>query len=154
MPTSSLDSQFAIELLRKGESVELVVGGGSMWPLVKHGDRLLITPVDPSGNFRRGTLLAVLSEGHVVVHRVVGVDAGSGRLVLQGDNLPAPDPPVLSSQVLGQVSQQVLKSGLVLKHQRQPLLVLNRALVPALKVSRPVHRHIFEWRRRRARSSV
>jgi signal peptidase len=87
------------DLLSRGYGVRFRVAGSSMSPAICEGDRITVTPI----------ARAALSPGHIVVyrrldrlfaHRIVSVGE---RLVLRGDAATVCDPPVASSQILGEV---------------------------------------------------
>lgn len=101
MPGLRPDGALAAELLGRGQPVEIVVGGGSMWPLLRHGDRVRIEPNRP---VIVGALAAVLRAGHLVVHRVARLEGA--RVLLRGDHREQADLPVAREQVLGVVTRQ------------------------------------------------
>jgi hypothetical protein len=87
------------DLLARGYSVRFRAAGGSMSPAIRDGDRITVTPI----------ARATLSPGRVVLyrrldrlfaHRIVGVGE---PLLLRGDAASVCDPPVTSSQLLGEV---------------------------------------------------
>src|SRR5688572_11413062 len=41
---SAIAIDLGAELLKRGRGLDLVVGGESMWPLVRHGDRVRLEP--------------------------------------------------------------------------------------------------------------
>lgn len=61
---------------------------------------MLVAPLNDAP-VHRGDLLAIVTDEGVLVHRLVS--RVSNGLILQGDALPAPDPPVPDSSVLGRV---------------------------------------------------
>lgn len=121
----------AVELLRRGRPVEIVAGGGSMWPLVREGDRLVI---DPSTAPRVGALAAVERNEHLVVHRVIRV--GDAGVLLHGDNLLGPDPVVTPGEVLGVVTRQVLRTGHAIDHGRLWMRAIDRAAAHTIRLGR------------------
>jgi hypothetical protein len=114
-------ADLAAELLQRGESVSLSVGGTSMWPLVRGGDRVLLVPGRAA---RVGEVAAVLRGGRLVVHRVVRAEGG--RVVLRGDNRDREDPPVEGPEVLGVVTRQETR-GRTIDHRAWGMRLVNRA---------------------------
>lgn len=125
----------AAELLRRGRTVEIVAGGGSMWPLVRHGDRLVVDPAPPP---RVGDLAAVLRNDHLVIHRVISV--GDAGILLHGDNLSGPDPVVTPQEVLGVVTRHVLRTGHVLDHRHGIMRLIDNAAARTIRLGRKPRR--------------
>ena len=57
--------------------------------------------VAPAARPRRGEVWAFVIEGRIIVHRFLG--ARHGRLWMQGDANPSPDPPVSGEVLIGKV---------------------------------------------------
>ena len=73
----------------------------SMSPLIRPGDEVCLVPPDP-GRITRGALIACRREDRLVLHRVLArTDAG---VVIKGDALASPDPPVGWEQVVAGVA--------------------------------------------------
>lgn len=147
-PTSSVERtaiDLLAELLRRGRPVELRVGGRSMWPLVRTGDRLRIEPgLVP----RIGDLAAVLRHGHLVVHRVLSLTGD--RVRLRGDNRGEADPDVGRGEILGVVTLQKLRGGYELDHRLRWIRLLDRgALVLSQWTRAPwrLAKRLAVWRR-------
>lgn len=101
------------EILQSGRSLRFQARGGSMAPLVRDGDVLLVAPVD-SHAVRMGDLVLFRgSHGNVVVHRVIRVENGAGgrRFTLQGDAVSLPDGVVLGADIYGRVTE-IERSGI------------------------------------------
>ena len=98
----------AAKALRAGCTLELDARGGSMWPLLRTGDRLTVEPATAS-SLRRGDI-AVVARGHgLVAHRVVATDP----IVTRGDRLPADDGPADDEALIGRV-RSVRRWGLAI----------------------------------------
>ena len=65
-----------LSLLDEGRSVTITVGGYSMWPAIKPGDRVRISPPEKESTPARGTVVALRRDGGFVVHRVTDVRRG------------------------------------------------------------------------------
>lgn len=89
------------ELLAKGRSATLRARGGSMWPAIRDGDVLTLSPLGGAAPLRRGDVVALHCGGALVVHRVVRCEPGG--VVLRGDALPREDGAFAVSAVLGRV---------------------------------------------------
>ena len=80
-------SELALELLAKGEQVRLVARGGSMRPLIREGDRLVLDPRLDGAPV--GSVVLKVVGGQWLVHRII---ARLGALrYLKGDALPKAD---------------------------------------------------------------
>lgn len=93
------------EILRAGRALRFRAHGGSMWPLVRDGDVLLVQPVDPAAVRTGDVVLCGSGPGRVVVHRVVRIEDGpdSRRFTVQGDAVARPDGKFLPGQIYGRV---------------------------------------------------
>lgn len=133
-------AQLVAELLRDGRRVSLAVGGVSMAPLMRAGDRVVLEPVDRVG---RGDVVARLAGDRLLIHRVVAVVAGTP--LTRGDSATEPDPPLGDAELLGRVCR-VERSGRAvgfgLGPERVPLALLSRRgwLRPLLAALRRVWR--------------
>lgn len=96
--TRTVGIELAADLLRAGKPVDIVVGGRSMWPLLRDGD---VVRLEPTQSIRVGDVAAIWRDGHLVVHRVASIEPGVVRM--RGDNLASDDAPVRASEVLGVV---------------------------------------------------
>jgi len=76
-----------------------------MYPLVRDGDVLDVSPVGDIAVDIGDIILYRSSENGIIVHRVVGVSGQSDRVSLwvKGDSVGMPDPEVHEAQVLGRV---------------------------------------------------
>jgi hypothetical protein len=92
------------DLLASGHTVRFTATGGSMHPVIRHGDVLLVDPLDRPA--RAGEILLYRdAAGRPVAHRLAGFTAEGDNpsLVLKGDSAVGPDLPVRPAQVLGRV---------------------------------------------------
>lgn len=93
------------DLLASGHAVRFTAPGHSMYPVIRHGDVLLVAPLDRPAQVG-DILLYRDAAGRPVAHRLVGFAAGGENpsLVLKGDSAADPDLPVRLGQVLGRVA--------------------------------------------------
>jgi signal peptidase I len=93
------------DLLASGHAVRFTAPGHSMHPVIRHGDVLLVAPLERPAQVG-DILLYRDAAGRPVAHRVVGfaADGENPSLVLKGDSAAAPDLPVRLGQVLGRVA--------------------------------------------------
>lgn len=77
--------------------------GSSMYPFIRDGDRVTVSPVTDAC-FQPGDVVAFVDNGggRLVVHRIIA--ASSGVFLMQGDNNPAPDGWIPLANVLGRVT--------------------------------------------------
>lgn len=87
----------AREHLALGRPLTARVAGLSMWPLLRPGARVVISPGRPA----IGDLALVQLGTALVLHRVVA--SRPGRLLTKGDAVARPDPEVALGDVLGVV---------------------------------------------------
>lgn len=124
-----------IELLREGQIVRFIARGGSMWPAVRDGARVEVSPCAAS-ELRSGELGVYEGEVGPVVHRVVKVSAGV--VVFRGD---------------ARAVDEVVPEGRVLGRAKVIASPPWRLGVPSLRHAEMALRAARTWlRRRRART--
>lgn len=67
----STTARAASSILEEGREVMITAGGYSMWPVIKPGEKLIITPFKREIPLATGMVVALRREGGFVVHRVV-----------------------------------------------------------------------------------
>jgi signal peptidase I len=103
---STAFAELSTEILRSGKSLRFQARGGSMWPLVRDGDVVLVAPLD-ARSVRTGDLVLFRAgPGNVVIHRVIRVEVSQGRrrFTVQGDAVLLPDGVIPEAQVCGRVA--------------------------------------------------
>lgn len=101
-----LKCELAKEVLRSSGRLRLQVTGWSMLPTLWPGDTLMIERAGWHG-IAPGDVVLFGRDGRLFVHRVISKSdrlADSPGLITQGDGMPAPDPPVSSSELLGKIN--------------------------------------------------
>lgn len=91
-------------VLAKGASLRFRAKGRSMFPAIRNGDVVTVSPIDPAG-LRQGDIAAFVSGGNdrLAIHRVLS--ARGGAFLFGGDNALFADGWIASSQVLGRVTK-------------------------------------------------
>ncbi len=113
----------AIELLKAGRAIQIVVGGTSMWPLVRDGERVRL---DPAAAPQVGMLAGVARDGRIVVHRIV--HSSDEAIELRGDNLETSDGSLPRSGILGVVTERWTRSGREIDHRTRLRRLAGRAV--------------------------
>jgi len=83
--------------LAAGRPLTLDAQGHSMWPLIQHGDRVVVQPL-PTPPTIGDIVLIVLSQ-RLVLHRVIAVS--SRAITTKGDAVARPDQPLAHDAILG-----------------------------------------------------
>lgn len=97
-----------------GDTLFMVVYGGSMTPAIKVGDLVIVKEVDPS-LIGEGEIITFQKEGKIVTHRVF--DVLPDGFVTKGDANNAPDiGPVYNVDVVGKVVFVVPYVGYVMHY--------------------------------------
>ena len=92
------------EVLRSSGRLRLRVMGWSMLPTVWPGDMLVVDRVK-SEAVCEGDIVLFDRDRRLFAHRVVKNNVrGDAKILTRGDAMPAPDPPVDETQLLGKVS--------------------------------------------------
>lgn len=113
-----------------GAPLALQVTGGSMRPLLRPGDRVLLERAAPE-SLRPGDLLALRRGGEVVTHRLLAREGAA--LLTRGDAAPHPDPPFTAADVLGR-AVAVERGGRSLDLQSRPWPALNPLLAKVARL--------------------
>lgn len=117
----ALKCELAGEVLRSSGRLRLRVTGWSMLPAIFPGDTLVIERADCE-SVSIGDIVLFHRNRRMFVHRV-SAKSGSAcdlQIVTQGDGMPNPDnPPVSTSQLLGKVSF-VVRDGRCLELAKNP----------------------------------
>ncbi len=83
--------------LASGSPIEVEAEGGSMFPLIRNGQTVLVRPIDRP--LRRGDVVLVAIDSRWIIHRIVHVD--DQRVTTRGDNQPHGDRPTSLAAVQG-----------------------------------------------------
>jgi len=119
-----------VDTLRDGRPMRWTVRGSSMWPAIRDGATVLVTPCDP----RRvgvGEVIAYSRGGALVVHRVACVEATGLRC--RGDALSRDDGVVAWGEVLGRAAVLDQRPLSLRWPRRRELGALGRATLAALR---------------------
>jgi signal peptidase len=97
--------ELAADLLKRGERMSLRVRGSSMLPSLFPGDVLTFRRCTPA-EIVVGDIVLFLRDDRCFVHRVAERMAvgGDSRIRTRGDALPACDPPLGETEVLGRLA--------------------------------------------------
>lgn len=138
--------ELARAVLDKGVPFRFKARGISMYPFIRHGDIITISPL--SGSLPRyGEVVAFVRPTlcNLIVHRVIG--RRDSDLIIKGDNIARPDGFIPTSNILGRVTK-VERSGreiyLGLGPERLLIAFLTRwellspLLAQFLKLIRPI----------------
>jgi signal peptidase I len=99
----TVQCELAGEVLRSSGSLRLGVTGWSMLPAIWPGDTLMIERVSGDA-VSAGEIVLYRRDGRLFVHRLVTDGRTQGaELVTRGDAMPAPDPPMPETDLLGRV---------------------------------------------------
>ena len=102
----SVQGELLAETVRLHGKARLRVQGTSMLPSLRPGDVLLVER-RATAEVEEGAIILYAREQRLFAHRVLKKETRAGRcsLVVRGDRLPRPDPPVLPEQLLGEVTR-------------------------------------------------
>ncbi len=105
----------ALEVLKQGNPVGFIATGGSMSPLIRSGELVIVTPCSPKDLKPSDIILYATSSDPTVspkrVHRIMEKRFANGKCIFftKGDATEVLDAPVEAVQVLGKVS--AIKKG-------------------------------------------
>jgi hypothetical protein len=86
-----------------GERHFIPITGGSMLPLIRDGDHVLVA--HGCAGVRRGDVVVFRREGQLIAHRLLRVYGGDAEptFVTKGDNAAQFDPPLSADEIVGRV---------------------------------------------------
>ena len=114
---NALKCELASEVLCSSGRLRLHVTGWSMLPAIMPGDTLEIERIHPDA-VSEGDIVLFSRDRRFFVHRVVAKGRPKdAAIVTRGDAMPASDPPVPLSDLLGKVSF-ILRNGKCIKPNR------------------------------------
>jgi SAM-dependent methyltransferase len=113
-------------LLAGGEHPELLYGGDRMWPAIRNGQLVRISPIE-AGEATRGMVLAVLVGGVPDLLRVESI-APSGNVKLRADADPDELTEVGADSILGRAHIAAINPGRLLQLLRRLRLDLAEAI--------------------------
>lgn len=87
------------EALRSGKPVEVHPKGNSMTPIIKSGQRIVITPTDQK-NVKVGDVVLAKVKGHYYVHKVTAIQGGMCQISNNHGHING-----WTSQVFGRVTE-------------------------------------------------
>jgi len=122
MPSARSTAWVVASLRNDARPVWLRHRGWSMAPALRHGDHVLVEPVQ-AGSLLLGEIAVVLRAGRLVAHRLVS--RSSGYVVTRGDACALADPPVWTHHLLGRVVRRQSRWAWLFTR-----LFRNRRLVP------------------------
>jgi hypothetical protein len=127
-----------------GASFHLEVRGWSMYPIIRDGDRIRVSPAT-IGDINVGDVAFFRSGDRLLAHRVVGhlTDGGSTSLRARGDRFLQEDPPFGQAELVGRVVT-------VFRNRRgsQRVIQLDRGLsrfVGFIVTHSRVAHHCYRW---------
>ncbi len=106
--------------------IDLSAMGGSMYPTIRHGDRVLI---DRRCRPRVGDLVVYIRRDALVAHRLVAMD--SQRLYTRGDNQGSATEEVPHSALLGPVTRILRRDGAAVDRRSRGQAAVDRAWLRA-----------------------
>jgi signal peptidase I len=130
----TLSNARLIEVLRaglaEGGSLKLEVKGASMFPSIREGDTVVVSPVS-GGCICLGTVVVFVHRptGKLLIHRVIGRKGGA--YLIKGDTLFRTDGLAAGQDILGMVTNVLRRGG-----TRVPRSVVSRLCSVVLSRSR------------------
>jgi len=122
MSTPTLEQSrcsLAAEVLLRRGILTLKAFGTSMLPTLWPGDVVAIQSCD-FNEAAAGDIVLCMRDGRFYLHRLTKkTSPGNNLLLTRGDSMPAPDPPVIASEVLGKVTE-IRRGHRVIAPTRRP----------------------------------
>lgn len=122
-----VSSAVASSILDQDKAISIAAGGYSMWPVIRPGDKVIVTPLAGTEP-ETGDIVALIRDGGFVVHRVIEIKKENGFSLFRtrGDASAAADPWMDITGIKGLV-KNIIRSGKTLSVRKKPMPVaLNR----------------------------
>jgi signal peptidase I len=129
-------AQLSTDLLRKGVGIKFQAFGGSMRPLIRNGEVVLVKQVNPQDVKLGDALLFVNESGKAVLHRVIKIKKSTQKLsfMMQGDHSSRPDGWMSEKLILGKL-MMVERNGAQIWMDQPLMRFLGRLVVLESKLS-------------------
>jgi signal peptidase I len=91
-------------VLESGNSVELLTSGYSMFPTLRPGDKVLVSPISENISPVPGDILIIKDDNILVLHRLIEIgknNVGKTVFITCGDSMNESDSPVMGDQIVG-----------------------------------------------------
>jgi hypothetical protein len=121
-PSAGTAAAAASSMLTEGKEIVITAGGYSMWPAIRPGDRIVLSPPDPDIPLKTGRVVALRRDGGFVVHRITMIQRGklSTFIKTQGDASMIPDPWTTEKDVAGQ-ARGIIRGDKTMKISRRKM---------------------------------
>lgn len=121
-PSAATKAAAASAMLTEGKEILITAGGYSMWPAIRPGDRIILSPPDPGEPLKTGMVVALRRDGGFVVHRITRIQRGklSTFVKTQGDASMIPDPWTTEKDVAGQ-AREIIRGDRTIKISRRKM---------------------------------
>ena len=93
-----------LDLLKRGNSAEISASGYSMFPTLRPGDRVLVSPIAENESPVPGEILIIKTDTILVLHRLIEIRKNNETdkvFITRGDCMNESDSPVKSDQIVG-----------------------------------------------------
>ena len=93
-----------LDLLKRGNSAEISASGYSMFPTLRPGDRVLVSPIKENELSAPGDILIINEDDNLVLHRLIEIrryKESNKVFITRGDCMNESDSPVKSDQIVG-----------------------------------------------------
>lgn len=97
-------AELIISILSSGHYVELPASGYSMFPALRPGDLVTVSPISEEGLFEPGIVVVYRKDNSFIMHRIIKITENSGgeiTIETKGDSLLKKDQPVSIENYLG-----------------------------------------------------
>ena len=116
----------------------LSVQTGSMTPIIKKGDMVIVTRV-PDSSLQVGDVVTYINPANhkqTITHRIIQSPSAQNqqRYVTKGDANKSSDPPIQASAIIGKVEHHLRYVGFGLDFMRKPIGLAILIYVPALSI--------------------
>jgi len=93
-----------LDLLKRGNSAEISASGYSMFPTLRPGDRVLVSPIKENELSAPGDILIINEDDNLVLHRLIEIrryKESNKVFITRGDCMSESDSPVRGDQIVG-----------------------------------------------------
>ncbi len=121
---------FTKELLDEGYSVQINVGGNSMYPYLRNGNTVLIKK-SPFITLRTGNVIVFRSVNRLILHRIIAIrkNKSQHKLITKGDSLFFYDNPITEDLYFGKIIE-IKRNNKTYKIDTAFHLFLNKLIIP------------------------
>lgn len=128
--------EMSLELLAQGKSLRVKPNGYSMFPAIRSGDEVVITPVNDHSDLKPGDIVVLERENDFVLHRLIGRRITNDEIffITRGDSSLNEDRPLSADKIIALVKIIEGKRGKITPNRKKIHYYRNHLIVKTINL--------------------